>query len=1729
MRKICAVTLSFIFLLTFICSASAGKVIRLNAQTIDTDKSFPSHRMQLKAFDGRALHLVQFNESIQPDWVKEMEKAGLQVVVYIPDNAYLVYGSYEALKGYQQKAAVKSYVQWNGRYLAEDKIQPSARSQAMKQGRKTALFNTGDEYMIQLVADASANSNTLALIDTLKKRPILRQKKVLQYYNITVALPKAAVEEIAEQPDVVSVAGYIPRKLFDERQGQIVAGNLAGTSPSGPGYLSWLHSMGFSQSQFNASGFVVDVCDSGVDDGTTSPNHFGLYVTGTLSAASRMVYNRVEGSPNSGSTTSGCDGHGNINAHIVGGYNNLSGFPHTDAAGYRYGLGVAPFVRMGSSVIFDPDSFTYPDYSDMISRAYRDNARISTDSWGADTYGDYDADAQEYDALVRDAQPSGAAQSAAGNQEMTIVFAAGNAGPSSGSVGSPGTAKNVITVGAAENVHSHSTANGGNDASGNDGCFTADDEADSADDIASFSSRGPCSDGRTKPEIVAPGTHITGGVAQDSPAPSPASTGNDLACFDATGVCALPGGGTAGDPDNFFPTNQEFYSTSSGTSHSTPAVAGGVALLRQYFINQGWNPPSPAMVKAWLVNAARYMSGTSANDDLWSNDQGMGGMNLGMAFDGVSRIQRDQESVDKFTASGQTRTFSGTVIDANNPVRITLAWTDAPGSTSGSAYNNDLNLTVSIGGQTYKGNVFSGAHSASGGTADPRNNLESVFLPTGAVGAVVIQVEAYNITSDGVPNEAPSLDQDFALVAYNISETPAAVIVADSDSLVSESCGLGNGAIDPDETVTLRIGLKNVGTLDTSNVVATLLEQDGVTSASGPESYGALTSGMAAVTADFTFTATGACGGEVTATLSLQDGTNDLGTVSFDYMLGGQTLSSSAVVNTSSILIPAGGTTEGKASVYPSTMAVSGLQGLISKVSVGLFGLSHTYPDDMDFLLVGPGGENCLILSGVGGSDSISGINLVIDDDAGSYLPGSSLSSGTYKPTQTYGNNPSDTLTSPAPSGPYGTALAEFQDTLPNGTWSLYIYDAYAGDTGSLVDGWKLNIETFEPLCCGSNLPPVLGSIGAKSVAVSNLLSFEVTASDLNDGDAITLLASNLPPWAAFTPVTNTAHVTNTFTGTPVNEGVYTTTFYAVDKDGSDQETVIITVNPAGGSGGDCGLIISEVVEGGSFNKAVELYNGTSADIDLSAGSYTLAFYFNGNTSPLTTISLTGSIPSGETYVVADDGANAAILAVADQTDNGSFYNGNDALVLKEGSTVVDSLGQIGNDVDYNKDVTLIRKPDITEGDTVTGDSFTVSDEWFSLAKDVVTNLGEHVMNCSGGGGGGAPSISVEGGINQSVTVSNLLNFDVTATESDGDTLTLTDVALPAGSTFNAVTGLSPQVAAFNWTPAQTGFYQAVFSATDVDGAATQVVFITVTEDTPAGSNLWINEIHYDNAGSDSGEGVEVAGPAGTALSRYSIVAYNGSTTYAYSTNAFSGTIPDEGCGYGAAWAAILGLQNGAPDGIALVLDGSTVIQFLSYEGTFTAGNGPAAGMTSVDIGVSEGSATAPGNTLQLHGSGDAYTDFTWQEATNAASAGSLNSGQSIAPCGSGSPDSDGDGIDDDWELVYYPDLTNANESTDSDGDGFIDLHEFLAGTIPTNASSLLRLTDVTIATPAASNVVIAWTSESNKSYRIFYSSNLIDGFAGWMSNILATPPQNMVTNDNAGSRGSGYYRVELE
>src|SRR4030095_4135483 len=389
---------------------------------------------------------------------------------------------------------------------------------------------------------------------------------------------------------------------------------------------------------------------------------------------------------------------------------------------------------------------SFLSFTNVVSAAYAAGARISNNSWG-NLSNIYDATAQEYDGLVRDAQPS-----LGGNQEMTFVFSAGNSGPG-GHIGSPGTAKNVITVAASENYRPE-----GVDSCDLDGGGAIGPEgANSALDILRFSSGGPTLDRRSKPDICAPGTHVYGAASQSSG-------------FFGEGLCP-------GRPV-FQPPDQSLYTWSSGTSFAAPHIAGAASLIRRFFISRNLfgdsRAPSPAMTKAFLINTASYMTGENAGGNLPGERQGCGRVDLSRSFNGATKVLIDQTKL--FTESGQAFEVQGSISDRSRPLRVTLTWTDAPVSGVGPASVNDLDLELSVGGVTfYRGNNFAGAYSVAGGEFDRLNNVESIFIPADAIpagseGNFTITVRAANIAGDGVPGNATSFDQDFALVIYNSAQ-----------------------------------------------------------------------------------------------------------------------------------------------------------------------------------------------------------------------------------------------------------------------------------------------------------------------------------------------------------------------------------------------------------------------------------------------------------------------------------------------------------------------------------------------------------------------------------------------------------------------------------------------------------------------------------------------------------------------------------------------------------------------------------------------------------------------------------------------------------------------------------------------------------------------------------------------------------------------------------------------
>ncbi len=771
---------------------------------------------------GAQFRLIQFVGPVKRAWLDELEASGLEAIAYIPNNAYLVRGDSNArarLMSRNQNAEARGegFVQWDGAFLEEHKIHPSLDE---------AIANATGEITVAVQLALGSGERNVRDNPEVKQARKLASRVMVDAYgvgkftNVRMKIDASRIADLAALPSVVNVEPWTPPQLWDERASQIVAGELTEdhTAPKGPGYLAWLAAHGFL-SNFS---FAIDIADSGIDRGGITPAKLHPDFLDS-SGQSRVLYAR--------DYTSELDpgdvqGHGTINASIAAGANTSAAAGSRDSSGFNYGLGVAPFALIGSSKIFQSNGAydLVEPYTRLVSDAYRDGARVMSNSWG-EASNTYSIDSQEYDTRVRDAVPD-----QPGNQETTICFAGGNSG-NTRRISAPGTAKNVISVAAGENSRKDGT----------DGCFVKDTDADSAMDIASFSSGGPVDDGRMKPDITAPGTHIQGAASQHP-------------LFDGTGVCG---------PDAnelYFPTGQTLYTWSSGTSHSTPQVAGGAALVRQFLIGKG-ESPTAALVKALLLNTPTYMTGDRAGGNLPQAQQGWGLMSLNRAFDSTPKIFVNQ--TDTFTDSGQEFVITGEVKDSAQPFRVTLAWTDAPGFSGAAPWVNDLDLEVTINGQVYRGNNFSGQDSQPGGDTDTKNNVEAVWLPAGVTGSFVVRVRAANIAGDGVPANGDPSDQDFALVVYNGEKKDVPVAALSSVTLAGGS----DAFADPGETVSMKLSITDLspialmaghGTIATST--------NGVTITTGAVDFPNIAPGQTAEsTTPFAFTvaASVACGSKI--------------------------------------------------------------------------------------------------------------------------------------------------------------------------------------------------------------------------------------------------------------------------------------------------------------------------------------------------------------------------------------------------------------------------------------------------------------------------------------------------------------------------------------------------------------------------------------------------------------------------------------------------------------------------------------------------------------------------------------------------------------------------------------------------------------------------------------------------------------------------------------------------
>jgi hypothetical protein len=637
--------------------------------------------------------IIQFRGPITPGDRAALDQIGVFVLEYLPDFAYLVRGSRAQLAAAAGLPSV--YARWP--FTIGDKLAP-ALLRAVARGDAVV----GKVRVLGWPDDQGALGHALRAFGR----------------GAAVVTRTAELMQIAALPAVrwIEPVTY-PRLLNDVARGIMHV------------------SSAWQRRGIYGAGQVIAVADSGLDTGnpaTISPDFAGRIVaTHVLSAGGDLGDNF---------------GHGTHVAGSVAGAGVQSGAQPTHHQYASSFAGVAPeaglviqaFEADASGNVLGLD----PDYYTLFAQAYADGARLHTDSWGdptgtqpgADEYGGYPYGAQRTDQFIWD------------HRDMAIFFAAGNQGRDgvpgafgfctggdgvidSDSLLYPGTAKNVITVGAAESQRT----SGGYSAlpwlllDPSAFCFgtqpiATDLPSNNPDGMAAFSSRGPTDDGRVKPDIVAPGTNI---VSDKSHYPGASSLWGD---YDAN------------------------YAYSGGTSMATPLTAGAGVLVRQWLAARGIANPSAAAIKATLLNTTHDMApgqyGTGATQEIPStrpnNVSGWGRVDLGF-MDAPAPYTLWVDDHVAGLATGQLASYSHTagrsldVLSSDQPLQIMLAWSDSPASLSAARQLvNDLDLRViGPGGTIYFGNNVP--------AGDRINNVEGVVIAHPPVGQYRVEVYGYNV------------------------------------------------------------------------------------------------------------------------------------------------------------------------------------------------------------------------------------------------------------------------------------------------------------------------------------------------------------------------------------------------------------------------------------------------------------------------------------------------------------------------------------------------------------------------------------------------------------------------------------------------------------------------------------------------------------------------------------------------------------------------------------------------------------------------------------------------------------------------------------------------------------------------------------------------------------------------------------------------------------------------
>lgn len=618
------------------------------------------------------------------------------------------------------------------------------------------------------------------------------------------------------------------------------------------------------------------------------------------------------------------------------------------------------------------------------------------------------------------------------------------------------------------------------------------------------------------------------------------------------------------------------------------------------------------------------------------------------------------------------------------------------------------------------------------------------------------------------------------------------------------------------------------------------------------------------------------------------------------------------------------------------------------------------------------------------------------------------------------------------------------------GAWTFKVADLTNGTVGTLQSVGLTFYGTA--MAALSNQPPALAPIGPKTILATNLLSFAVTAADLTDGDPVRLWATNLPAWASFPAVTNAGAVTNTFTGAPMAAGTHLVTFFTADKDGTNSETVAITVT----DGSAPVVLLSENFDASTSVPTGWTHSGTAND--------TASTHYSSSPN-CRSLGISAWIA---TPAVAHP---TQLVFYADASSSGNGKTGTVEYAINGGAWTALAAFQVST-AGSTQTVALAGTPNLSGQTNV---QFRFSSSFSTWYLDSVVVLG----TASGGGPVRSPPTLNPIGA-QSATVSNLMQFAVSALPTDGDTVTLWAEGLPSGASFVS-TG---ETGVFTWANAQpVGVYTSVFRAADADGTNSETVALTVLPGSSASAALAFYD--FDGAGGafdaapDSTNAQVMAGSVATgdgAMSSASGVSGLAASDTGWTTalsNCFTFTVGPV-AGKSVSIAALLFADRRSSTGPTTWRIRSSADGYASDLASGSTHSSFATNMASFLLGGLSNAVT-----FRVYGANASASSGTWR-MDNLTVLGSVDGS------GGGAADTDGDGLPDEWEAAYTNSATAMSASADPDGDGADNGQEYTMDTVPTNALSVLKIGTLR----AEGGWAIEFVSSSNRNYALQVSTN---------------------------------------